>query len=63
MLIDIVWLLPAAAVALLTVITFLLGVEAGKDRQRRLQRARDRHPAGRDRTYRTNVINITRTSK
>lgn len=44
--IDIVWAIPAAAVAMSVVCAYLLGVEVGRDRGRREEKARRRHPAG-----------------
>ena len=44
--IDIIWLLPAAAVAAALAFTYFIGVEVGKDIGRRQERARRRHPAG-----------------
>lgn len=61
---DIIYVIPVVIITAIICFAFHLGVEVGKDQQRRLQRARDRHPAGSDLTYSTgNVIPINRTIK
>jgi hypothetical protein len=44
--IDIIWIIPAAAVTAALIFTYFIGVEVGVDRGRRQERARRRHPAG-----------------
>ncbi len=51
---DIIWLLPAIAVALSIVLAYKIGTEVGRDRGRREQQARDRHPSVRARRVRQN---------
>ena len=44
--IDIIWIIPAAAVAAGLIFAYFIGIEVGIDRGRRQERARRRHPAG-----------------
>lgn len=50
---DAVWLVPAIAVAVFGTLAYLVGVEVGRDRGRREQQARDRHPSVRSRKIRS----------
>lgn len=49
MAIDLVWLVFAAGIAASLTIAYCLGVEVGRDRERRERAARDRHPVNRSR--------------
>jgi len=60
MYIDAIWLIPTVVTTAVILLAFRLGVEVGKDHERRLQRAKDRHPAGSDlRSTTGNVIHIS----
>lgn len=54
--IDIIYVVPAAALTALIVFVYLLGVEVGRDRGRREQRARDHHPSSKYNKVRKPIV-------
>lgn len=45
--IDAIYIVPAVALTIAIVVAYFLGIEVGRDRGRREQIARDRHPSSR----------------
>jgi|OM-RGC.v1.034856302 hypothetical protein len=63
---DAIWIIPVVLFVGWTCFVYLLGVEVGKDRQARIERDKQRHPAYRNRRrygytteYPSNVIKFS----